>query len=57
LVALNAKSLDAHTLETTLSVLLKHESDLGRAKRSLQRPNLGGRPDEGDEPRWSRWKN
>jgi hypothetical protein len=26
LVALNAKSLDAHTLETTLSVLLKHES-------------------------------
>jgi MoxR-like ATPase len=57
LVALNAKSLDAHTLETTLSVLLKHESDLARAKRSLQRPNLGGRSDEGDEPRWSRWKN
>jgi MoxR-like ATPase len=38
LVALNAKNLDLPTLETTLSVLLKHESDLQQAKRWLQRP-------------------
>jgi MoxR-like ATPase len=38
LVALNAKNLDMPTLETTLSVLLKHESDLQQAKRWLQRP-------------------
>jgi hypothetical protein len=31
LVALNAKQLDRATLETTLSVLLKHESDLQKA--------------------------
>lgn len=39
LVSLNAKSLDEMTLETTLSVLLKHESDLQMAKRWLQRPS------------------
>src|SRR5512134_2362183 len=43
LVSLNANSLDMPTLETTLSILLKHESDLQRAKRWLQRPQ-GGRP-------------
>ena len=37
LVALNAKRMDARTLENTLSVLLKHESDLQRAKRWLER--------------------
>jgi MoxR-like ATPase len=57
LVALNAKSLDAQTLETTLSVLLKHESDLQRAKRLLQRPSSGGRFDEPDDPRSARWRN
>ena len=57
LVALNAKSLDTHTLETTLSVLLKHESDLQRAKKIMQRPNAGSRPDDNDDVRWSRWKN
>jgi MoxR-like ATPase len=57
LVALNARSLDVNTLETTLSVLLKHEADLQRARRSLHRPSLGGRPDEGDDPRASRWRN
>src|SRR5215203_1367692 len=35
LVALNAKSLDAKTLETTLSVLLKHETDLQKVRRRL----------------------
>jgi MoxR-like ATPase len=35
LVTLNADSIDDSTLETTLSVLLKHESDLERARRTL----------------------
>ncbi len=35
LVMLNADSLDQQTLENTLTVLLKHESDAQRAKRSL----------------------
>jgi MoxR-like ATPase len=38
LVTLNAQALDQKTLETTMSVLLKHESDLQRARRWLQRP-------------------
>jgi MoxR-like ATPase len=35
LVTLNADQIDDATLETTLSVLLKHEHDLERAKRTL----------------------
>jgi len=35
LVMLNADNLDQHTLETTLTVLLKHEADAQRAKRAL----------------------
>ena len=35
LVTLNADSMDDAILETTLSVLLKHEHDLERAKRVL----------------------
>jgi len=35
LVMLNADKLDRHTLETTLTVLLKHESDMQKAKRAL----------------------
>ena len=47
LVALNASNLDKDTLEDTLSVLLKHEADLQKAKRQFidpppPRPN----PDE-----------
>jgi len=38
LVSLNAQNLDPKTLETALSVLLKHESDLQRVKRELNRP-------------------
>ena len=38
LVTLNAQALDRKTLETTLSVLLKHESDLQRTRRWLQQP-------------------
>ena len=35
LVMLNADSLDQQTLETTLTVLLKHEADAQRAKRAF----------------------
>ena len=41
LVALNAKSLDAKTLEDTMSVLLKHESDLQKVRRRLQISSKG----------------
>jgi len=52
LVALNAKNLDQQTLEDTISVLLKHEADLQKAKRQFiappppppSRPNKG--PDD-----------
>ena len=61
LVTLNASNLDAQTLETTLSILLKHETDLQRAKRWLQRPPPGSRRDQGDDPssdpRLTRWRN
>jgi MoxR-like ATPase len=36
LLTLNARALDKATLDNTLSVLLKYESDLQRAKRALQ---------------------
>jgi MoxR-like ATPase len=49
LVLLNAKSLDSRTLDSTLSILLKHEADLQRARRGIS-----GRGEErgkgGDEP-------
>lgn len=35
LVMLNADNLDKRTLETTLTVLLKHESDVQKARRAL----------------------
>jgi MoxR-like ATPase len=35
LVALNAEHLDSQTVETTLNVLLKHESDLERARHRV----------------------
>jgi hypothetical protein len=45
--------LDQHTLDTTLSILLKHEADLQRAKRGMtrERPEPP-RPD--DEPQMFR---
>jgi MoxR-like ATPase len=47
LVALNAKNLDKQTLEDTLSVLVKHEADLQKAKRQLMAPPPGrSKPDE-----------
>ncbi len=58
LVSLNAKALDAHTLETTLSVLLKHEADLQRARRMLLHPDDddASRPTHPPAPR-PRWQN
>jgi MoxR-like ATPase len=47
LVALNAKNLDKNTLEETVSILLKHESDLQKAKRQyINPPPPRGRSDE-----------
>jgi MoxR-like ATPase len=54
LVALNAKNLDKATLEETLSVLLKHEADLQKAKRQiLNPPPQRQKPDEYDFGRFS----
>jgi MoxR-like ATPase len=59
LVTLNADAIDKPTLETTLTVLLKHESDLQRAKRQLfNQQNRGDRDRRSDSnfggitPRW-----
>jgi MoxR-like ATPase len=57
LVTINAKSLDVKTLETTLSVLLKHESDLQRARRWLQRPSQSSGSGDADDSRLTRWRN
>src|SRR5512136_1110629 len=38
LVSLNAQNLDHQTLDTTMSVLLKHESDLQRVKQQTSSP-------------------
>jgi MoxR-like ATPase len=56
LLTINAHNLDQKVLENTLSVLLKHESDLQRARRWLQKPS-GTRLDDGDETGLTRWKN
>jgi MoxR-like ATPase len=47
LVLLNAKQLDSKTLDSTLSILLKHEADLQRARRGITRDDKGR---GGDEP-------
>jgi MoxR-like ATPase len=55
LVALNAKNLDPNTLETTLSVLLKHETDLQKVKRRLHVSERG--VDVGGDDSPARWRN
>jgi MoxR-like ATPase len=59
LVMLNADSLDKDTLQNTLTVLLKHESDVQKAKRALM--DGGNRPHPLDRPRRNlpggRWNN
>jgi MoxR-like ATPase len=57
LVALNAHSLTKETLESSLSVLLKHENDLQRAKKWLQRPAKGRYPGEDDDMQWNQRMN
>jgi MoxR-like ATPase len=42
LVQLNAKHLDEKTVETTMTVLLKHETDIIRAKRAISRRGTNG---------------
>ncbi len=49
LVTLNAKNLDQKTLETTLTVLLKHEHDVDRARRLVGEFNVAG-DDEDENP-------
>jgi MoxR-like ATPase len=44
LVKLNAEHLDEQTVENTLTVLLKHEADLFRARRAMGWRGEGGRP-------------
>lgn len=52
LVALNANALDAQTLETTLSVLLKHESDLQKVRRRLSISESGATVEDDPGLRW-----
>jgi MoxR-like ATPase len=57
LVALNAKQLDRGTLDTTLSVLLKHETDLQKVRRRLQVNERGAQLDDDDMRPAQRWRN
>jgi MoxR-like ATPase len=51
LLMLNATNLDKATVENTLTVLLKHEADIQRARRALSSGRLTGSADEGkDKP-------
>jgi MoxR-like ATPase len=56
LVALNAKSLDAKTLETTLSVLLKHETDLQKVRRRMQVSGKGVEVEDDDDAELGRYR-
>ncbi len=49
LIALNADALDETTLDTTLTVLLKHESDIQRARGELRRAARTRRQSSGAE--------
>jgi MoxR-like ATPase len=58
LVTLNAKHLDEKTVKNTLTVLLKHETDIARAKRALARFGANGGDSAGfeaDDPRSLRY--
>lgn len=59
LVTLNAKGLDKDTLDTTLNVLLKHESDLNKVKRRVQSGGQGAKlegDDDDDVMKQMRWR-
>lgn len=51
LLTINARSLDRKTIETTLSVLLKHESDLQHTRRWLEHPTRGYLSGDPEDPR------
>ncbi len=51
LVMLNAKSIDEKVLDNTLTILLKYEQDVQRAKRVLGEFKGGMSDDDDDEPR------
>ncbi len=51
LMTLNADKIDEKTLETTLTVLLKHESDVQKARRKLLRSQLEERRGRGRDDR------
>jgi MoxR-like ATPase len=52
LVMLNANAIDKTTLETTLTVLLKHESDVQKARRQMLRAQGGSSAgSDPDDPR------
>ena len=63
LVMLNADSLDKDTLENTLTVLLKHESDVQKARRALTQGGhshpLDSREQRRGKNRWAggEWNN
>lgn len=57
LVMLNADHLDKATLETTLTVLLKHESDVQKARRALTGGDSGPRQARGINRRGAGWEN
>jgi MoxR-like ATPase len=59
LVTLNAESLDKQTLDSTLSVLLKHETDLQRARRQLFNPPTPPSRDRREDNSFgtARWQN
>lgn len=56
LVSLNAKQLDAETLQNTLSVLLKHETDLQKVRRRMQVSGSGKVDVDDDEYGAFRWR-
>jgi len=57
LVTLNADSLDKTTLETTLTVLLKHEADIQRAKDQLFNTPRSDRHSDSGRRSSQRWSN
>jgi len=56
LVTLNAKGLDKATLDNTLNVLLKHESDLNKVKRRMQGSGSGAAIEDDDDMRQMRYR-
>jgi hypothetical protein len=49
--------LDRTTLDNTLSVLLKHESDLQKVRRRIQVNERGAQLDDDDSRPPQRWRN